>query len=159
VAASNRWLVIIGVFIGLAVAGGIAVTSLARGERLYAEGTPERTVQDYLRAVSDRDASKATSYLAPELATRCEQTPRDGITNRSTTSMRATLDRTTYRSDRLVEVQVRLTESYNDSPFSGGNSTYTQVFVLTQADGAWRFSESPWPLYCPAPTPNAPLGR
>ncbi len=153
--ASNRWLAIVGAGIALAVIAGIAVTSFAQGERLYAEGSPERTVQDYLHAVSDRDASKATSYLAPELATRCEQTPRDGITNRSTTSMRATLDRTTYRGDRQAEVQVRLTESYNDSPFSGGNSTYTQVFVLTQVSAGWRFSESPWPLYCPPANTNA----
>lgn len=157
--ASNRWLAIVGAFIALAVIAGIVVTSFARGERVYAEGTPERSVQDYLRAVSDRDANRATSYLAPELATRCGQTPRDGITNRSSSSLRATLDRTTYRGDRQAEVQVRLTETYNESPFSGGNSAYTQVFVLTQADGAWRFSKSPWPLYCPAPTPNAPLGR
>ena len=158
-AASNRWLAIVGALIALAVVAGIVVTSFARGERLYPEGSPERTVQDYLHAVSDRDASKATSYLSPELTTRCEQTPRDGITNRSASSLRATLDRTTYRSDRQAEVQVRLTETYNESPFMGGNSTNTQVFVLTQTSGGWRFSESPWPLYCPPPTPNAPLGR
>jgi hypothetical protein len=152
--ASNRWLVIVAGVIAIAVVAGIAVTTLAAGERTYPEGSPERTVQDYLRAVSKRDVLGATSYLTPELQTRCEKTPRDAIMNRTSTSIRATLDRATIRADRQAEVHVRLTEAYNaDSPFSDGGVTSTQVFLLTQSGGQWRFGDPPWPLYCPEPPP------
>ena len=153
-AASNRWLAIVGALIALAVVAGIVVTSFARGERLYPEGSPERTVQDYLHAVSNRDALNAASYLAPDLAQRCDKVPRESITNRGSASIRATLDRATVRGDRLAEIHVRITESYSaDSPFASGDSTTTQVFLLTQIDGQWRFSEAPWPMYCP-PIPS-----
>ena len=68
-------------------------------------------------------------------------------------AIRATLDRALVRAD-TAEVRVRLTESYgNDSPFSSGQSSNNQTFTLKQTDGAWRLTDSPWPLYCPAPTP------
>lgn len=144
--ASNRWLVIIGTAIASAVVVGIAVTMLASGERHYAEGTPERAVQDYLRAVADRDTTAALTYLAPDLAARCEPRPRESISSRSANSLRATLDRSTVR-DATAEVRVRVTESYNsDGPFGGSDSSFTQVFVLKQVGGQWRFSEAPWPL-------------
>ncbi len=150
VTASNRWLAIVAGAIALAVVAGIAVTVLAGGERTYEEGTPERAVQDYLRAVGDRDATTALALLAPSIADRCDTIPRDGITDRGTSSIRATLDRTTIRDDGTAEVRVRITESYgSDSPFGGGDSTMTQVFLLTKVDGQWRFSDAPWPTYCP----------
>jgi len=151
VSASNRWLVIVAGVVTVAVLAGIAITVLASGERQYAEGTPERAVQDYLRAVNDRDATTAMTYLAPALTERCKF-EREPISNRSTRSIRATLERTTVR-DSTAEVRVRLTEAYNsDSPFGSGEYTHTQVFVLTQVQGQWRFVDPPWPLYCP-PTP------
>ena len=150
-ATSNRWLVIVGGVVALAVIAGIAVTVLASGERIYPEGSPERVVQDYLRAVNDRDATAAFGYLAPDLAAKCEPKPRDAISNRGSTSIRATLDRSEVR-DSTAEVRVNLTETYGGgAPFGGGESTYTQTFVLKQIDGNWRFSEAPWPIYCPEP--------
>lgn len=150
-AASNRWLVIVGVAIALAVLAGILVTTFAGGERQYAEGTPERTVQDYLRTVSDRDATAAFAYLTPELTTQCEPKPRESISSRSGDSLRAVLDRTTVRGD-TAEVRVNVIERYDaGGPFGGGESNFAQVFVLKQVNGQWRFSESPWPIYCPTP--------
>ena len=123
--ASNRWLAIVGGAITLAVLAGIAVTVLVNGERQYAEGAPERVVQDYLRAVNQRDATAAFSYMAPELAERCTPKPRESISNRSSTSIRATLDRSEIR-DGVAEVRVNLAESYGSGgPFGGGESTPT----------------------------------
>lgn len=151
--ASNRWLMIVGGVIALAVVAGIAVTVLAGGEQQYAAGTPERTVQDYLRAVNDHDATTALALFAPALAEQCDTIPRDPIADRGDSSIRATLDRTTMRDD-TAEVRVRLTESYgSDSPFGGGDYTTTHAFLLTQVDGEWRFSEAPWPTFCPKPVP------
>ena len=136
------------------MAGGLAVAALGRGERTYPEGSPERAVQDYLHAVSDRDALTAFSYLNADLQTRCTAAPRDPIVNRGSTSIRATLDRATVRADRMAEVHVRIQETYNaDSPFSDGGTSSTQAFVLTQSGGQWRFAEPPWPIYCPQPPP------
>lgn len=148
---SSRWLAIVAANIALAVIAGIAVTVLAGGERRYAEGTPERTVQDYLRAVNDHDATTALALLSPAAAASCADIPRDSITNRGSSSIRTTLDRTTLR-DATAEVRVRLTESYGSSgPFGSGDSTTTQTFTLAQAQAQWRFSEAPWPLYCAKP--------
>jgi len=149
--ASNRWLMLLGAGIAVAVIAGIAVTTLAGGEREYPADSPERVVQEYLRAVSDRDSTKAFSYFAPALLEACEPKPREAIANRGSNSLRATLDRTIVHDD-IAEVRVRLTEIYNsDSPFGSGESTFTQIYVLKRVDGAWRFSEAPWPTYCPVP--------
>ena len=150
-AASNRWLAMVGGAIAIAVVIGIAVTMLAGGEREYAEGTPERTVQDYLRAVIDRDHARAMALLAPDLATRCERATRSPIRDRGDEAIRATLDRADIRGG-TAEVRVRLTTSYGSSdPFSTGEYTRNEVFVLQQADGKWRFTDPPWPLFCPPP--------
>ncbi|MDA0301722.1 MAG: hypothetical protein O2822_04275 [Chloroflexi bacterium] len=151
--ASNRWLGLVAAGIAIAVIAGILVTTFAGGEREYAPGTPERAVQDYLRAVSDRDATAAFAFFSPELLERCEPKPRESISSRGDSTIRATLDRSEVR-DSTAEVRVRLTESYNtDSPFGSGESTFSQIYVLTRADGEWRFSEAPWPTYCPQPIP------
>jgi hypothetical protein len=151
VATSTRWLALVAAGIAVAVIAGIAMTTLAGGERTYAPGSPERTVQDYLRAVSDRDATTALSFFAPDLLSKCEPKPRESISNRGSSSLRATLDRAVTR-DSTAEVRVRVTESYdNGSPFGGGDSTFTQTFILTKTGDQWRFSEAPWPTYCPTP--------
>ncbi|MEI7925690.1 MAG: hypothetical protein WCI61_05840 [Chloroflexota bacterium] len=154
-ATSTRWLAIVAAVIVIAVGGGIVVTTVVGGERAYAPGTPERTVQDYLHAVSDRDATAAFTFLAPDLLAKCEPKPRESISNRGSNTLRATLDRAVTR-DGVADVRVRLTESYNsDGPFSSGENTFTQSFILQQVSGEWRFSEAPWPIYCPQPV--APL--
>ena len=152
-ATSTRWLAIVAAAIVIAVVGGIAVNTLAGGERAYAPGTPERAVQDYLRAVSDRDATAAFTFLAPDLLAKCEPKPRESITGRTSNNLRATLDRAVTR-EGVADVRVRLTESYSsDGPFGSGDNSFTQAFVLQQVGGQWRFTEAPWPIYCPQPAP------
>lgn len=151
--SSTRWLVGIGAAIFLAVVAGLLITVTTGREATYSEGTPERVVQDYLHAVSDRDASAAMSFLSSELAARCTNTFRDPIVNRSA-SLRATLDRATVRGD-TAEVHVRITETYGTGPFGANESTQTVVFSLAKSDGGWRIAESAWPLYCP-PQPALP---
>ena len=48
-----------------------------------------------------------------------------------------------------TDVSVSITERYGGGLF-GNESTFEQVFPLTQEDGAWRLTEAPWPLWCPA---------
>ncbi|TAK81087.1 MAG: hypothetical protein EPO16_00295 [Dehalococcoidia bacterium] len=148
---STRWLAGIGAAILLAVVAGLVITVTTGRETTYPEGTPERVVQDYLHAVSDRDATAATSFLSPELAARCSTTYRDPIVNRSA-GLRATLDRATVRGDK-AEVQVRITETYGAGPFGSNESTQNVAFNLTKSDAGWRISEAAWPLYCPPSVP------
>lgn len=146
--ASTRWLIGIGAVVVVAVVVSAVVALLATGAQEFPEGSPERAVQDYLAAVADDDADRAFSFLSSELTERCGTLPRDAITWRSATSFRAVLDDTRTR-ETGVEVRVRMTEFYGGGPFGRNESTWTVNFQLIDEDGAWRFSEAPWPLHCP----------
>jgi hypothetical protein len=145
--SSTRWL--LGVLIGVGVIAAVGV-AVALGTRApsYPSDSAEYAVQQYIAAVANRDATKAIGYLSPEVVTRCESIPREAITNRGRSSLRATLLDVTAR-DRMTVVRVRITESYGDAPFDGGESNMEQSFELTRGSDGWRFVESPWPLYCP----------
>jgi len=152
VARSTVLLVVIGMLFAVAIAAAAAVASIRGGEDELPEGTPGRVVQLYLRAVEDHDATKAYSYLSPELAERCRQFPKEVITRRGDTSIRATLDETRIEGPTAT-VRVELTETFDNSPFGQSDPRQTIVFELEQVNGEWRFSESPWLLYCPPKTP------
>ena len=147
---STRWLVAVGGVIGAAVVVSILVAALAGGEEEFPEGTPEAAVQDYLRAIADRDATVALGFLSTGLNERCGEIPRETVVQRGDNRFRATLTATTVRDD-TTEVEVEITEIYGSDPFGGGEYDFQQVFVLVQEAGEWRFDETPWPLYCPRP--------
>lgn len=149
---STRWLLLAAVFVGLVIAGGVAASVMGGGARAYPDGSPERAVQQYLEAVAANDATRAMQFLSADLAKRCADYPKDVISNRGRQSVRATLEETTLR-DGTASVRVTLIESYGSDPFGGGESNFSTVFELRQEGGAWRFSDSPWPLYCPPPSP------
>jgi hypothetical protein len=144
---STRWLLGVLIAVGVIAASGVAVALGTRAPS-YPTDSAEYAVQQYVAAVADRDATKAIGYLSPEVVARCESIPRDAITNRGRSSIRATLLDVTRR-DSVTVVRVRITESYGDAPFGGGESNMEQTFELTRGADGWRFAESPWPLYCP----------
>ena len=146
--ASTRWLAGVAVVVVLVLAAGIGAAALGGRAPQYAEGSPERAVQDYLAAVGDRDSTAAQTFFSAELRSRCRDYPRDMISRQSRQGLRATLERTTVHGD-TAEVRVRITESYGDAPFNSNESSHTEVFALVREDGQWRFTDSPWPLYCP----------
>jgi len=148
VRGSTRWLVLAAVVVALVIAAGVAASVMGGSARTYPDGSPERAVQQYLQAVAANDATRALEFLSTDLAKRCADTPRDAISNRGRQSVRATLEETTLR-DGTASVRVTLIESYGDAPFGGDESNFSTVFELRQEGGAWRFSQSPWPLYCP----------
>jgi len=150
--ASTRWLAGVGIVVAVVVITAAVLTALAEDEQQFPPGSPEAAVQSYLREVANGDATAAFAYLSSDLLDHCGDFPRDAITQRGNYRFRATLVETVER-DAFVEVNVDVSERWGDPPFGGGESTWRQVFVLSQEDGAWRFSESPWPLYCPNPKP------
>lgn len=145
-ARSTVLLMAIGALLAAAIAVAATVAALRGDEEQFEAGTPERTVQDYLQAIEDRDPTAAFAFLSPGLLARCDP-PREVVTQRGGTSIRATLaDREV--TGNTATVRVELTESFRDSPFGGGGSKQTLSFELEQVDGAWRFSQMPWPLFC-----------
>ena len=152
--ASTRWLAGIAVVVAaVVIVGAVAAASGGRTQS-FADGTPERAVQQYLEAVAKRDSAAAMSMLSSDLARRCNDFSRDPISNQFREGVRATLEETTTR-DGTARVQVRIIESYGSAPFSSGESSHSAIFELRQESGEWRFTETPWPLYCP-PVATAP---
>ncbi len=151
---STRWL--IGVAAVVVVAVVLSVVAIVAGgdEQEFAAGTPEATVQGYLRAVIDRDASAAGSYLSADLIERCEeQRLRDAYRRPSDRDVRVTLIGTTEVGD-VTEVRVRVTEFRGNPPFGGDDFSHDEFFALRQEVSEWRIVDPPWPLYfCPEPTP------
>lgn len=144
--ASTRWLLGIAVVLVLASGASVAVALLAGGEQQFAEGTPERAVQQYLAAVADGDEAEALTYLTASLAERCRNTAGERVLWGSY-RVRATLDDSTMR-DGSADVRVRITEVYGGLPFDRSESTWTETFSLVQEGGEWLIGAQPWPLYC-----------
>ncbi len=154
---STQLLIAVGASVLVIVVISIAVAVIADDEQEFPAGSPEETVQRYLRAIDDRDAEAAIALFSADLSDRCELEPlRSNLRRGFNVDFRATLLDTTERGD-LTEVRVRVTQYYGDGPFERGESRHEQVFVLEQSAEGWRFTQSPWPSFCPpAPIPHAP---
>lgn len=155
--ASTRWLAGVGGVLLVAAVVSAAVALMASGTQQFDEGTPERTVQRYLEAVAERDATTALALMSDELVARCGPMPRDSIIHRGTSRSSAALEETRVRDAGGVEIRVAITESWGDSPFGGGDSTWSVFFELVEQNGEWRFSVEPWPTYCPNPRELPPV--
>ncbi len=158
---STQLLIAVGASVLAIVVISIAVAVIAGDEQDFPAGSPERAVQRYLRAVEDRDADAAIALYSDDLAARCDLDQLRGNLRRgSNTDFRATLLDTIARDD-VTEVRVRLTEYYGDDPFNRGESRREQLFVLEQSADGWRFTEPPWPTFCPParelPAPARPV--
>ena len=162
---STRWLVGVAAVVVVAVALSVVAIVIGGDEQEFAAGTPEATVQGYLRAVIDRDASAAAGYLSADLIERCDdQRLRDAYRRPSDRDVRVTLVGTTEVGD-VTEVRVRITEFRGNPPFGGDDFSHDEFFALRQEAGEWRIVDPPWPLFfCdeprqlprPAPAPVTP---
>ncbi len=154
--ASSRWLIGIGIATAVLVAASLLVANLVDREVEYDPASPEGTVQAYLRAVTENDASSAYAFYGSDLQARCEiEQIRDSL-QWGPEGFRVSLREVDEVDDR-VEVTVAITQVYGSGPFDRSESTFDQVFVLhSEADG-WRFVEAPWPSWCPTPAPATNL--
>lgn len=147
-ARSTVLLIVIALLLAATIGAAATVASLRGGEKQLPDGSPERAVQLYLNAIEDRDATAALAHLSPSLTARCGEIPRDMITARSEGSLRATLD--DVRLDgNAATVRIQLTETFGGAPFGVSDPKQTLVFELERVNEEWRFSQMPWPLYCP----------
>src|SRR5690606_71455 len=115
--------------------------------------TPEGTVQAYLRAVADGDATTAYAFYAPDLQQECDISYLRDSLRYGADDFRASLGEVTERGD-TVEVTLAITQIYGSGPFGRSESTFDQVFILQDTAEGWRLVEAPWPSWCPIPAPG-----
>lgn len=145
---STQWLFGVLGAVAVLIVVAFAVSVTAGGETDFPSDTPEGTVQTYLRAIADRDAEAAWAIFSDELQNRCSiSNVRDALRYRPS-DFRAHLGDVSPR-DGTTDVFVEVTERYGDGVFGGGESTFEQIFSLTEVEDGWRLVEAPWPLWCP----------
>lgn len=145
------WLIGAAVFFAALLIASIAL-ALTSQETEFAPGTPERAVQDLLRAAEDDDIETAYGMLSAELRGKCELknfVARGGrYRSEDDLDIRATL-RETKLIDDITFVYVRVTRFHGNGPFDSGESSYDWRFALQQEGGEWKFTEYPLPYdYC-----------
>lgn len=152
------WLIGGGAFVGLLLIASVVV-ALVQGEDTLPDGTPERAVQLYIKAVRDDDFEAVRNMLSGELRKEC---PVETMAARSFGGGKAARDsRVILKDSRTFDgtavVTAEVTRIRGSGPFGTSESSHEQWYTLIQEDGQWRISQNPWPHYCPQPLrPPAP---
>ena len=118
----------------------IAVLAVKETTPQLDANTPEGTVQQYLKSVTERDFDTAITYLASDTKCKIEDFDQAYIQD----SVRISLSDTSITSDSAM-VKVGIENSSGD-PF-GGSYAESQTFRLTKSASAWKISGIPWPTY------------
>ena len=118
----------------------IAVLAVKETTPQLDANTPEGTVQQYLKSVTERDFDAAITYLASDTKCKIEDFDQAYIQD----SVRISLSDTSITSDSAM-VKVGIENSSGD-PF-GGSYAESQTFRLTKSASAWKISGIPWPTY------------
>ncbi|MBM3934761.1 MAG: hypothetical protein FJ319_10750 [SAR202 cluster bacterium] len=162
---SRMWLIGGGIFVAVLLVASIAI-ALTQKEEVFADGTPERTVQLYLKALEDEDYTEAYGYLGAELRDGCtvDEFARDGAYARSTLGQNRVTLRDTDMVAGAAVVTLRVAYVSSDGLFGSGQYSSDYVYRLRQESGQWRFTEDPqWPFVgCmayrePKPLPVVPV--
>ena len=143
---------------GAAALAVLLVVSIVLGVTQQAEqlqeGTPERTVQQYLIAADQEDYKTAYSLLTKELRDQCpmERFAAGSFGGRTKLdSRRVTHEGTKYVDDTAV-VTARVTNIGGGGPFGTSESSYEQRFTLSLEEGEWRLARHFWPFFgCDGP--------
>ncbi len=126
----------------VAALGLLAVLNQSGGPAVYDPGTPQATVQSYFLALTEGDNNEALDFVDPDLG--CDHT-RFGPT---VTVDRVVLESVTYNDDGTeASVNVQVTESWGSGLFGPDESTFNTTIDLTEIDGDWLITESPWPYF------------
>ncbi|MDP6402033.1 MAG: hypothetical protein QF467_00625 [SAR202 cluster bacterium] len=145
---TRGWLIGGGVFLGALLVAGIVVALMDEEDSLP-EGSPEATVQLFLKAVEDGDLEAAYGFLSDSLKGECDVETFVGRSLSQQDRMRdtrVTLERTTT-VEHTVFVTVRITQFRSGGPFGSSDSSHEQRFALADEQGQWRFTVHPWPYF------------
>jgi len=137
--APNRLLALL-VLILVIAAGSLALIAGERNESKYAVGSPESVVQNYLKAMADRDTTLAKTYLSSD--SRCDIVDLD----RSSISRDTAIDLIRSEiSGSSARVDIRIRYATGDLFNSGWSEE--QTIRLINTSGKWLITGVPWPLY------------
>jgi hypothetical protein len=105
----------------------------------FASGTPEATVQAFLKSMSERDSEGALQYFASDSPCELFELDRQGLSQEITIDLvESTI------TGNAAKVKIRIRYSSNDM-VSGWKED--QVMRLEKESGNWRITGTPWPLY------------
>ena len=158
---ARTWLFAGGAFVGVLIVAAIALTLLQR-EQSFAVGTPERAVQDFLKAYDAEDFGRVYDMWSEELRQECG---RDeyvqqavGSGGRLSDSRIRITDTEYVGADRQrAVVLARETHVSGDGPFSTSEWSNQLRYALALEQGQWKFNETPRPSSgCP---PDQSRGR
>lgn len=128
----------------LAVLVVAAIVGARSGEDDFPAGSPEATVQTYLRAIRDNRRSDAFDTFTDSLRARCASVVGGDFFLPPLT--RAELAERSIGTDRATVVVV-VTEGQGGGLFDPGSASSRQSIELARTEAGWRISEPPWPLF------------
>lgn len=151
------WMIGSGVALGVLLIAAIAI-ALLRDAVVLPEGSPERTVQIYLEAISDDDIEAARAMLSSEFRERCtlEQMFSRSFGRQSLEDSRVTYDKTNLVEDKAFVV-FEVTQTSNSGPFGIDEFTRDEQYTLVRDEGEWRLSASSWPYHSCAQPIRVPV--
>ena len=157
----RAWLIGGGVFLAVLLVASIVVGLTQRTTDLP-EGTPERAVQLFLRAIEEEDFKSAYSVLSEETQRECNIEHFVGAGFRPERLMKDS--RVTLKNTRLLNgtavVEARVTQIGSNEPFGASEWSHEERFTLKQESGEWRLSEYFWPrIGCTGPFPDERVRR
>ena len=154
------WMIAGASFVGALIVATIALTLLQR-EQSFEDGTPERAVQDFLKAYDAEDFGSVYDAWADGLRSDCD---RDeylqhavGSGGRLSDSRVRITDTEYVGADRgRAVVLARETHVSGDGPFGTSEWSNRHRYALALEEGRWRFTEVPWPSSgCPPDEPRS----
>ena len=132
-------------FLGVATVVMVALAFLAitlaesRRTATFPSGSPQKMVQDYLKAISDGQKVKAFSYVAQESS--CEQADMDVASG-------APIDRTIIQFARINGDRgtVGIRSELNIASVYGGKTSMDHTFSLVRENQQWKLTGKIWPM-------------
>ncbi len=122
---------------------------LTQSEKALDEGTPERAVQLYLKALQADDFKGAYALLSSEVKGYCllETFARAGDRGKSQLDRSRVTLKDTKDLDGSVMVTAEMSEISSGGLFGTEEHSFTQSFTLRQEEGEWRLTANLWPFF------------
>ena len=142
----RNWLIGGGAILVALLAASVIV-ALARGESEFDSGSPEFTVQQYLKALTESDFETAESFWSPELREDCSF--EDFLLNVKgrlslLSGARITLDDVQTVGDTAI-VSVRTIRTTGGGIFGPSERVGSYDYTVRKFDGDWRIVDHTWP--------------
>lgn len=155
--SAGRWLVATATTVVVLIALAALVVALRPGDVVAPPGSPEATVQTYVRAAIDGDLAAARATFAADLAAACPASVfgtrvRDALWWGSGAEARddwhVRVVETAPLSDGRQRVRVRVQRTVASPPFDVSSMTSEHAFMLVFEGGSWRIATFDWPSPC-----------